>query len=267
MKRSRKLICTILAVVCLCMLGGWTSISDTTEYRYADVVAYSFYSTETVTFDTRDANAKINSAPQYAALSGMINACGAVAGAEIVGYYDKYYPDMIPGWQPFFPASGKFRMQDDVYIPSVMNDLYALMRTNVDDVGVSDSDFVNGLTQYINSKGFSVSMQNVVSGNSIDYSACKSAIDNSKVIALLSKPADLYIIGEQPTQDTISTYTLSGAHIMIAHGYKEVKYYNGNTLTRVDRYLAVSTGLREISAAYYKVNPHSLNKAYIVNIG
>ncbi|MDE7164412.1 MAG: hypothetical protein K2O04_03210 [Clostridiales bacterium] len=267
MKRIKNLIISMLVVLSVGMLGAWTpEYAISAEDRYADIVALSPYATEIIAFDQKETDMKLNSAPQYKALSGMLNACGAVAGSEIVAYYDKYYSNMIPDWQSYFPANGKYRAQDKVYVPSVMNELYSLMRTNVNDVGVSESDFVYGLKQYINSNGYSVGFQNVVNGTSIDYSACKSAIDNNKVIALLSRAVDVYNITENPTQDSINSTTISDLHIMVASGYKEIKYYKGGSLFRTDRYLFVSTGLDGYGTAYYKVNPHSLNYAYVVNI-
>lgn len=268
MKKIKSLIFTTLAAISLALLGAWTPsvASLTTEYRYADAQMYSLYATETVAFDSKETDAKSNSGPQYTAVSGLTNACGAVAGTEIVAYYDKYYPNMIPGWESFYAASGKYRPQDKVYVPDVMNELYTLMRTNIDGAGVSDSDFLNGLTQYIRNKGYGVNMQTVLSGTTVDYAACKAAINNNKAIALLSSPADLYTMNDGATQDSISTLTISDYHIMVASGYKEVKYYKNGSLFRTDRYLVVSTGLMGTKTAYYKVDNHKLNGVYIVNI-
>lgn len=267
MKNIKNLICMTLAILSVCICAAWApSDSSSAEDRYADAQIYSLYATETITYDRKETDAKTNYAPQYTVISGLTNACGAVAGSEIVAYYDKYYPDMIPDWESFYAASGKYRAQDKVYIPSIMNELYTLMRTNVDDVGVSESDFVNGLTNYIKGKGFGVSMQNVVKSTSIDYAACKSAIDNNKVIALLSQPVDVYNMSEGTNVDSVSAFTISGNHIMVASGYKEVKYYKNGALFRTDTYLAVSTGLDSLKFGYYKLNNNKLDSAYIVNI-
>ncbi len=267
MIKIKKIIYSTLIVLCVSMLGAWAPMSYSSgEDRYANAGLYSMYAVETITYDSKDVNEKINRSPRYAALDGMTNACGAVAGAEVIAYYDKYYSEMIPGWQSYYPASGKYKLPDKVYIPSIISELYSLMRTNVDGVGVSDSDFVNGLTKYINSKGYYVSLKNVVYGTGIDYESCKSAIDNNKVIVLLSRAVNVYNITDEGTHDRISTATISDLHIMVASGYKEIKYYKGSSLFRTDKYLLASVGFRDIDTAYYKVNPHSLNYAYIVNI-
>ncbi|MCH5158945.1 MAG: hypothetical protein J1F33_07105 [Clostridiales bacterium] len=267
MKNIKNLMCMALAILSVCLFGAWAPAdASRTEDRYADATIISLYATETITFDSKETDSKINFAPQYTVISGLKNACGAVAGTEVVAYYDKYYPNMIPEWESFFAASGRYRAQDSVYIPGVMNELYTLMRTNVDVAGVSASDFVNGLTKYINGKGYSAGMQSVLSGTTVDYAACKSAIDNNKVITLLSQPVDVYSVVEGNNQDSISTLTIPENHIMVASGYKEIKYYKNGALFRTDKYLVVSTGLDVIKLAYYKLNNHKLKNAYIVNI-
>ena len=267
MKHAKNLICMAMVLLSIGIFGAWTPVNGISiEDRYTNAHIYSLYALETIVFDTKESDAYMNSAPHYTALNGMANACGAVAGSEIVSYYDTYYPNMIPDWESFYASSGKYRIQDKVYIPALMNELYTLMRTNVDDGGVSESEFISGLTQYINSKGYGVSMQNVLSGTSLDYNACKSAFAANKVIALLTRATNLYSIGEGTTQDTISSSSLPSSHIMMAHGYKEIKYYKNGNLFRTDSYLIVSTGLQMLDVAYYKVNNHSLNNAYILNI-
>lgn len=266
MKKIKNLIYSALVVLSLSIFGAWAPLGvASTETRYADAQFYSLYARETITFDNKEMDAKTNFAPQYTIISGLTNACGAVAGTEVIGYYDKYYPNMIPNWESFYAASGKYRLQDQVYIPSVMTDLYTLMNTNVGGAGVSESDFVNGLKKYITGKGYGVNMQNV-GGATIDFSACKTAINNNKVIALLSDATDVYNLTEGATQDTVNSITISDAHIMIASGYKEVKYYKSGSLFRTDRYLVVSSGSQSLGLVYYKINNPKLDSAYIVNI-
>lgn len=267
MKKIKNLFYSALVVLSLGILGAWAPIGViSTEDRYADAQFYSVCATETITFDNKEKDERVNFAPQYTIISGLTNACGAVAGTEVIGYYDKYYPNMIPDWESFYAATGKYRLQDKVYIPSVMTELYTLMNTNVGGDGVSESDFVNGLKQYITGKGYGVNMQNVVSGTNVDYTACKTAINNNKVIALLSEPTDVYSISEGTTQDTIVSASISDLHIMIASGYREIKYYKNGALFRTDRYLIVSSGSKALGLVNYNINNNKLNSAYIVSI-
>lgn len=269
MKNTKKILLLPILFAFLFIFGAWTPQTETTT-RYADQPFLSTYAQETVNYTRKvivEQNTTDGQSPMYSPNSGQTNACGAVAGAEIVAFYDKYYPEMIPGWDSYFTSNGKYRLKDSTYVPALMNELYTLMRTNVDDVGVSENDFKNGLKTYINNKGYSISYQSVISGNNVNYSACKSAIDNNKVIVLFAKAGDVYTISSGTGFDTITPTNIAGAHIMVAYGYKQIQYYNAGGVFRTDIYLEVAMGQSTIKTASYKINPHNLNAAYVINIG
>lgn len=269
MKKLLKLSLLAVLLISVLIFGGWTTEQGQTTERYTDAPVISAHANTIIEYNYRtvDAYNTPGGAPRYTPVSGMSNACGAVAGTAIVAFYDKYYENMIPDWVSYYPASGLYRLQDSVHVPAVMWELYDLMQTNVKDVGVSEQEFVDGLKMYINKQGYSVNMQNVVSGSSIDYQACKKAIDSNKVIALLSHAGDVYLMDESKNVDTVTPVNIAGSHIMVAYGYYEINYYDSNNnLFRTDMYLDVATGLNVYQTALYKVNPHNLSSAYIVNL-
>lgn len=268
MKKIKFAIIPVL-LVCVMMFGAWTNV-DNADVRYADADFVSTYATETVTYTSREVSEKGTTdgrCPEYFQISGLTNACGAVAGAEIVAFYDKYYPALIPGWTSYYPATGKYRIQEETYVPALMNELYTLMRTNVDDVGVSEADFLNGLKSYVNGKGYKINYQNVKSGSTVNYAQCKAAIDNNKVIALLVQPTSVYNLFENAGEDLLVPTNIAGAHIMVAYGYWQIKYYNNSGLFRTDTYLYVATGRDGIPTALFKVDSTDLEGAYVINIG
>ena len=267
MEKLKKLALIPLLIVGILIFGAWTPYNANEQIRYADAPFISTYATETINFTSRviaEENYTPNNCPIYRQINGLTNSCGAVAGTMIVSYYDKYFNNLIPGWDSYY-SNGSYRLQDTVYVPKVMNELYTLMRTNVDDEGVSESDFVNGLKQYINNQGYNVQLQNLVSGNSFNYNGFKNAIDNGKVIALLTRPGDIYDLKYYSTYDMTETTTIAEPHIMVGYGYIQIKYYNASGLFRTDTYLRVAVG-KTANAAYYKVNDQTLTGAYIVSI-
>ena len=268
MKKMKLAIVPIL-LICVMMFGAWAPINS--EVRYADAPFLSTYASETISFTKREfveRQTTDGGCPQFWQISGLTNACGAVAGAEIVAFYDKYYPELIPNWTSYYTASGKYRSQDSTHVPALMNSLYTLMRTNVDDVGVSKTDFLNGLKSYVNGQGYSISYQDVKSGQSVNYAQCKNAIDNNKVVALLVYPTSIYDMSNGTSSDTIMSISISGAHIMVAYGYCQIKYYNASGAFRTDTYLMVATGQPGgLPTALYKVGPSDINGAYVINIG
>ena len=269
---KKKIFLTVaILLIFVAVFGTGTSAfayQAETEIRYADAPMLSTYADETIYFTRKEVTLENNTAgncPAYSTISGLTNSCGAVAGAQIVAFYDKYFPNLIPGWTSHY-TNGKYRAQDSTYVPALIRELYTLMRTNVDDVGVSESDFLNGLTSYVNGKGYQISYQSVKSGNAINLTQCVNAIDNNKVIALLVAPTNVYNLSETSTYDTLTAFNIAGSHIMVAYGYLQFKYYNASGLFRTDTYLCVSTGKSDCPKAYYKIDSTATKSAYIVNV-
>lgn len=268
MKVFQKSLACFMLCASLLVFGAWTTNAVVPETRYADAQLISAYANETIAYDTKEitTNTTVRETPEYEPIGGLSNSCGAVAGAIIVGFYDKYLTNLIPNWDPCFP-NGKYRMQDYEHVPAVMNQLYTLMRTNVDDVGVSQSDCLNGLRSYVNQQGYSLSYSSVASTSSLDYAACKNAIDNNKPILIFSRPCDLYFVATNTDGDDVRVPTnISGAHIMVVYGYEEIRYYNNGSLFRTDIYLMARTGWTALTYGLYQVSTHTLNAAYVVSI-
>lgn len=270
MKKLLYFTLILIIFASIWMFGAWSPVTQIeTETRYADAPIISSVATETVYFTSRD-NVEMHDtdggAPVFIG-AGLSNACGAVAGAEIVAYYDKYYPNLIPGWDSYYPATGKYRSQSTTYVDPMMKELYTLMQTNVGGDGVTEANFKSGLQTYFTNHGYSASYTSVKSGSSLNYSACKTAIDSNKVIVLFTTPGNVYDIVQTSDHDTIGSFTISGNHIMIAYGYLQIKYYSGTTLFRTDTYLKVATGRSAPDIAFYKLGTNNIEAACIVNVG
>ena len=238
--------------------GGLGRLTAATVYA----VEYVNYSSKTVVEDVYTANY----APDYfAAGTDLENACGAVAGAIVVGFYDKYYDNMVPGWNSYYTATGVYRKNDTANVGVFMRDLYSRMNTNVVAPGVSEDEFKSGLTGYINDKGYSVSYNSLGKNGSFDYGAFKSTVRNNQVSVLFVQPSYIYQIGSGNNLDAVSTTYISGNHIMVAYGYYEVEYTLSNGGTRHDVYLRVCTGWSEPTRGFYKVGSY-LDSAYNVKI-
>ena len=268
----KKLLYFTLVLVILssiCIFGAWSPVAQVTETRYNNAPIISTYAGETIYYTSRvivDDAKTDGGAPAFVGTTGISNACGAIAGAEIVAFYDKYYPNLIPGWDSYYPATGKYRTQNTTYISPMMVELYHLMQTNVAGEGVSESEFKTGLQQYFTNHGYTASFSSVKSGSTLNYSACKTAVDSNKVIVLFITPGNVYDIAEFANYDSVASYTIGGNHIMIAYGYFQVKYYNSTGLFRTDTYLEVATGSSAPTRAYFRIDSSNLEAAYVVNV-
>ena len=273
MKKLLYFALVLLLFTSVSLFGAWAPIAQAateTEIRYADAPIVSTIASTQIYYTSKDIVEERDTAggaPLYDNSEGFANACGPIAGTAIVAFYDKYYPNLIPGWDSYYPATGKYRPQVSTYTSPVLSELYTLMQTNVKGDGVSESEFKTGLQTYITNHGYSASYTNAKSGSSLNYSACKAAIDSNKVIALFIKPGVVYDIGEYSDHDTLVENTIAGNHIMYAYGYLQIKYYNSTGLFRTETFLKVSTGRISPSVAYFKVDSSNLEAAYVVNVG
>lgn len=207
--------------------------------------------------------------PLYYATGELTNCCGPVGGAIVVGFYDRYYPDLIAGWTPYYPATNRYKRADTTYVPAVMRELYTLMRTNVDDVGVSQADCKAGLQQYFSSKNRSLSYSSIESNSAFNYDLYKQAINANKPVLLfcnnvtISKPS----FSQQNQNTTFAHQSIPGGHIVVGYGYSTINYYSGNTVTRTDHFILVSSGRSSLPDAYINVGSTSwLVDGYAVTV-
>lgn len=251
MKKNVLVSLAATALLGACVIGAPfssanLSASAQSEKRYYDyTVSVARSATTEYVYYTNRVDDEITTAygmPFYYATGDLTNACGAVAGTEIVGFYDRYYENLIPNYTPYYTLNNRYRVQDSTHVPAVMQNMYTRMRTNVDDVGVSETDCKNGLKSYFASKGLLISYSSVKSGSSFSYSLYKQAIDANKPVLLFCTDLKLTSIGYNTTQDILTTTATTGSHIIVGYGYYTINYYNNGTLFRTDDYILAANG-------------------------
>lgn len=247
-KKMKKGFAAIVAFT-LCALCCWQVASVAfadEEVRYTNggislmsTTANNIYYTSRVQLDYGMTD---GTAPTYLATGEFTNACGAIAGANTIGFYDKYYEDLIPGWVSYFPTNGRYKMSDSVYIPAVIEELYYRMDTNVVDVGVSEDEFLNGLTEYVEIRNHDITYTSLFSGGQVNFEGCKTFIDANKPILVFCDPTYMITISQETGYDYVTGVSLDSAHIALVFGYERIRYTltNGSTLTKT--YLIMSTG-------------------------
>lgn len=268
----KKFICltiALLSVVCAALVGvtAPAAQAEEAELRYYDGQLISTIANEYIYYTSRDLTMKETpgGCPTFYP-DALADSCGAVAGAEVVAYYDKYYPDLIPDWDSYFPATGTYRGPDSGHIVPLMEDLYYLMNTNVGGVGVTEEDFRTGLKTYVKNHNHRCSYTSVTSGSALNYNSCVNAIDNKKVIVLFTTAGNIYNVAQGDGYDMLVSQAITSNHIMVAFGYVQIKYYTNSQLTRTETLLKVATGFAMPGIMYYKINSTNLVSAYAVNM-
>lgn len=273
MKNIKKLISIVAAFMALTVVCGnsrsiLANADEPEAKRYYDVppIATTAVNSESVNYTyVEETSVRFNGGmPIYHTLD-LANACGPVAGSIIVGYYDKYIETLVPNYSTAY-ASGRFRMMDSTHIPNLIQNLYTSMRTNVDDVGVSESDCLNGLRSYVQSKGSSLTYTSLM-GTSFNETGYINAMNALEPVLFFCDRVTLYDVFVYEDTTRIAQIAQSNSHIMVGGGYLKLKYYDGTNNFRTDVFLEVRTGWLTGSVGYIKLADTAwVDSAYRVSI-
>ena len=93
---------------------------------------------------------------------------------------------------------------------------------------MSESEFDEGLSDYVTSKGYSLTYSSAKSGGNIDYAAVKSAINSQRPVLVFTETADFY--GQETRVAGGSTFHREfsvASHIFLINGYMKITYNKG----------------------------------------
>lgn len=224
----------------------------------------------TIEFASKDKHEYLMSLqpPTYSS-SPYISACACIAGANIIGFYDRYYENLIPDYEPgymFMGAAYLYYIQT-APVTEVVKQLYVDMGTT--DKGTTESQFKSGMTKYCNRAGYGISYTSMMSGSSINYSKVIQYIEEyNQPVALFLSGYNVGSVSESDTQDTYGYYYSEGNHVMVGFGYRYVTYMYSNSKTETFNFIYVSSGDHNSSYGYYniKYNSTTINSALAINI-
>lgn len=215
------------------------------------------------------------SAPSFTSYEPtMSNYCGAMAGRNVIGFYDRWLTNLIPSYTPgVVSASGIYRYYADYGDSAtdlVMSRLYDLMLIGQTG-GTTSQNFKNGLVSYANEKGYSASYSSFHNNaTSVNLSQLTTAINQNKVGVVMCSQFN-FIYGIIPCFDVgyvrINKFHSTTAHMMMVYGYKTLAFYNNGNHVCTKTFLLVSSGFEDCEQGYMEMNDFSvINEAVIVSI-
>ncbi len=254
-----------IGLSCLMMLGTLgaapcASLGNDGDLRYCDTIVYdenggSNHTTEIIRRDyiTRE-KTKYDLAlmiPDFT-FSPAVSSCAAVAGSNLIGFYDRYDENLIPNHKSgtLYGTAYCYSIQDDA-VAELTRQLYDLMGT--DETGTTEEQFVDGIKAFCKSKGKSVTTTSCMSSGSIDYSKAKTYIEANQPIVLFVSGYNVGFMSEDDHYDSVG-YTISPAnHVMVGFGYKECHYVT-TTGNISDYFFNVASGLAIRPSGVYNIN-------------
>ena len=274
------LMSIILIIAALTSFGvQYIAYADSSFAESIDEVYYAASGsitkeTENFTYATKTTESySINPTfPDYFNANGaLLNTCSNVAGANIIGYYDRYFDELIPDY-----TAGRLNKSNYIYFPmgyyaekkqAVINDLYQRMKTNVNGEGNTQTEYKNGLSSYVQSKGLATTYYSVMTSGKFDLEKTKTQLQNGNPISLYMSGYNFTKVTDSGNSVTLEKSLFDGNHIAVAYGYEKVTYLNANgSVLRTEIYLKVSTGYDGITGVYVVNKYGTLNDAEAVHI-
>lgn len=198
--------------------------------------------------------------------SGWTSGCAAVAGGNLIGYYDRFYEDLIPNHTAGMSNGDLFiYYYQDEYVNSMISTLYAEMNGSAD--GITEADFKSGMKKYCSGKGLSCDFTSLKSGSSLSYNSVKNCINDGYPLVLFLNTYTVCSIFEQETFGEIFYEIHSGNHVMPGFGYTNVTYTLNDGSKSEYKFINVSTGWGDPSEAYFNIEYcTNIVSAYKVNV-
>lgn len=210
--------------------------------------------------------------PQYCNLSSRTNTCAPVAGAIVLGYYDKTYDELIENFTSARVIMGHvlYAAQTDA-VDAAMARLYTSMKTNVTEGGTTVANFKEGLKAYVNEQGRNISYTQAISNEDIIESVCRQAIEEAHPIAMFVSKYTLISTAafdaEEGSEDFYQQRYV-GNHTVVCYGLRTIRYYDaGGNLTEQLDLLKVGTGYGHSPIGYILIDDYgTLVDGYEVDI-
>ena len=271
-----SVICACVACLAFCVAPIAVHAEDgyCAEARYGTDFQggnYKGEETRTVNYSYYTEDPYVNPYSVSNFVSTKANTCAVSAGGNVLTYYDRLYPDLIPNYQPYY-LWGVFTYGGQTTgINTMMDKLYTLMGTNDD--GTTVAGFKSGLTSYAKSSGQSISFEQVTgSHHNTDIDRIKSALKQEKVAAIFMSNytvTDKNAIKLNDNYSEIVYNVFTGYHVMVVYGYRDIYYYNSSgSLIGRDTFFYVCTGDKN-ALEHGLVNISSYTQVmdmYVVNV-
>ncbi len=193
--------------------------------------------------------------------TSLINVCAPEAGADILGFYDRYCTSLISNWVSGHTVGSNYIYYSQTnsnvqYIQPCIDSLYASMGTNSIENGTSRTQYQTGLQSYVQNAGYTISFTSAMSGSIPNISTLSTQLQANKVITLYMSGYTYTAIGNLgSTQVTYTHSTYSGNHMVVVYGYRIIRYYNASNVNfRTDSFLVVTGGANKLTNHYILID-------------
>ena len=262
----------LLAIAVVAVIGGSCLCGNAITHKdatYCDDGIMTIANTYSVVinYEDRSANTFLMALkhPNYT-YSPYPSDCACIAGANVLGYYDRYDENLIPNHTSGSLLMGKYIYSiQDAYVYDVIQQLYFDMGTTSE--GTTVGEFKNGMITYCNRKGKTITFTSCMKNGKFDYSTAKSYMEADQPVVLFCSGYNVSDVDLYEQYDRITYYESTGNHVMVGFGYQDISYTLSNATNVLYQYIRVASGIDTKSNGYFDINHNAnINDAYAINI-
>ena len=261
----------LFVIALMAVLGGsclcGNAITGVEESYRDDAMLLAESTSITVNYESKSENTfnMVLKHPEYS-FTEKAGSCACIAGANVIGFYDRYDENLIPDHDAGKLFMGKYIYSiEDSAVFDVIRQLYSDMGT--DDTGTTVAQFISGMRTYCSRKGKSISFISCMAGGSFDYSSAKTHMEENRPVVLFCAGYNVATINTYENSDKIYNYESTANHVMVGFGYKDITYTMANSSTALYRYFEVASGVPLNDSGYYNIDYKTkINDAYAINI-
>lgn len=285
MKRTKnKLLLVAVWLACILLIaanGLAVGRASASAAHYCDEGVYegsgsSTSGTYTITYDSyvEHNDYRVTCAPSLSnGGAGTTDGCAAVAGLNVLAFYDRYYTNLIPNHEPGIEYNGEYTYMPNLgstALKELYLTLYSYMQVGVSGPGASEADFKNGLTRYVNEQGYSVSYNSMYkNATTVNLTKVQQMVNNKRVgVLFLSGYNFVYGFDVEENSRKVYCSVYTSGHVMMVYGYFTVDYYKNGSRFLTETYLCASSCDSFADAGFIKMDDNlTIDDAIIVQIG
>lgn len=215
--------------------------------------------TETISYATRSETLYSieGDLPEYMGVEGG-SSCANIAGGTVIGYYDRFFENLIPNYQTYELFYGYVLYNSmSAEVGEVLKSLNGLMGTTSG--GTTFSGFQAGMNSYVKSHGYTYGSTSLMTNGVFDFGKYEQAVKNNKPVALFYNYFTITSVSTPSAGTDKIYYTCnSGSHVVVGCGYKQHTYYDANGKVLTTRtYLKAASGFSFEGVCYFNISNYS----------
>lgn len=225
---------TAFFAVCFAPQAANVAFADSVEelsYRGASGLVTT---TDTFLYSTKTTESYFinSSVPAYYDTANRNYTCAPVAGANLIGFYDRYFPNLVSDIATGYARGTRYTyypmLRYETQLQSLINDLASRMGTGSS--GTTLNEFETGMTSYVASKNLNITYIDVTAAqtNALDLENAIVQLKDGNPIAFFTSGINFTTFTDTGSSVIMTIKSSSDNHVFVAYGYQKVIYYDAS---------------------------------------